>query len=152
MFRPKLSDAEREQLLTSLRSTIGAKYNTVRVFSFIFRLAMKTYFGISNPLSPSPVVYHPPNTHPFLQQITGRDENGVICTDAILPRLLAVSKDFRENVGKLRLDANALKSWSINDVLVSNKHGIFQTRTQMSKCWLDLCSLFHVHDFKFSLG
>lgn len=37
VFRPNLSLQEREQLIKSLQTLIGHKYDTVRVYSFVFR-------------------------------------------------------------------------------------------------------------------
>ena len=51
VFRPKLSEEELNQLLRSLKSLIGQQYDTVRVYSFVARLAAHAWFGKVFPLS-----------------------------------------------------------------------------------------------------
>lgn len=50
VFRPKLSEDELNQLLRSLKSLLGQQYDTVRVYSFVARLAAQAYFGKAFPL------------------------------------------------------------------------------------------------------
>jgi len=204
VFRPKLSDEEKARLLRSLYSLVGQQYDTVRVYSFVARLALHAYFGARFPLKPlvaarrkesdllysnhggiTPLqsgVWKPkgegskPNeqeaqalaaanhAHSRLSRITtigGRQEENVdsapflharqkvtaaahaaadaathaaqavICTDAILPRLLSASAEWRAALSdsspvasrrlRSKLDFFKLRSWSINDVFQVSK-------------------------------
>jgi hypothetical protein len=37
VYRPRLADVERENLIESLRTLVGQQYNTIRVYSFVAR-------------------------------------------------------------------------------------------------------------------
>ena len=143
VFRPKLSASEREKLLASLATLIGHPYDTLRVYSFIFRLAIFKYLGLLKP-------FQQDHTNRQTGTGTGAGTGGIeagrrgsgvgagvsvsgvpqysnqfesyICTDAILMRTLNVSKDFQVAARKLQLDYSTLRSWSINDVTQLNRY------------------------------
>jgi hypothetical protein len=203
VFRPKLTQSELDSLLRSLKSLIGQQYDTVRVYSFVARLALSSYFGARFPLAAPrlkqlqgsaahDLVYDNSGVLPLasgvwtergdgttpsaqaeqiaqaartrtgrIATIGGRNEENVdgaefmrsssssaadeppqsneavICTDAILPRLLSASAEWRAALGvgpsgslhasasglsrgaaalRKKLDYFHLRSWSINDV------------------------------------
>jgi len=127
VFRPKLTDAQRQKLLTSLSTLVGHPYDTIRVYSFIFRLAIFKYLGMLKPFRSDSMDL----TAGKEGSASGDFSGGVthysdqlesyICTDAILTRILNVSKDFQQAARKLKLDYSTLKSWSINDVTQLNR-------------------------------
>jgi hypothetical protein len=51
VFRPKLTQDELDSLLRSLKTLVGQQYDTVRVYSFVARLALSSYFGARFPLA-----------------------------------------------------------------------------------------------------
>jgi hypothetical protein len=99
VFRPNLRDTEIRRLVLDLHKLVGLKYDTIRVYSFIARLASERYFGLKRPLGP-------------------QAKNQLICTDAILSRMVEVSPQFRAGVQRVRrnLDVTTYRSWSINDI------------------------------------
>ena len=52
--------------------------------------------------------------------------SGVLCTDAILDRLVATSPWIAEQVERTRLDKHAFHSWSIRDVIRLERLGVLQ--------------------------
>jgi hypothetical protein len=107
VLRPKLADAEVQHFLQSLLKLIGERYNTLRVYSFIFRLGAFKHLGIKLAL-------------PNARQLLGTMHEIFICTDAIIYRLLESSAAWRDRLqgGALPKDYRTLGSWSINDLLV----------------------------------
>ena len=128
VYRPQLSAAQRAELIASLQALIGSQYDAVKVFRFIAQLASRQ----STQQRRSRAAL-PPADLASLSSITS-PSSSLICTDAILNRLLAVSPAFRQLLQRFAqpaaaassssssspplppLDVLQLRSWSINDV------------------------------------
>ena len=132
VLRPTLSDAEAAAFLSSLSSLIGQPYDTTRVLQLIAQLATKQHRQQQRP-PPTAATQRPtlsdeqpppllsaPCPAPALLSVTS-PSSSLICTDAILHRLLSASAAFRLLLGEeanagLSLDVLQLGSWSIHDL------------------------------------
>lgn len=123
VLRPKLKQNELNQLLLTLNNLIGQKYDSIKVYSFIAKLAIQKFITGKNKQF---LIKHPAIKDSLILSNTLNNKNNYnnsndihsfICTDAILSRLMGVSEEFRCTVESLNyLDYSLLKSWSINDV------------------------------------
>lgn len=145
VYRPRLNSKETQELIQSLYQLVGVKYDTVRVYSFIARLAFSKYLRLGSPVASSVEGQESSKNvsrmSKILQQFRNRLPSSLtsssssssssknsnntpfagqqfICTDAILDRLAQVSSEFRNAVQKSKLfDFSTYRSWSINDVV-----------------------------------
>lgn len=106
VLRPRLRADEREALVESLLSLVGERYHTARVYTLIAGLWARKVSGLKVPL-------------PWSRGGSAEHRETLICTDAILERLLRHGSEIRERLAAEGLppDVAALGSWSINDVL-----------------------------------
>lgn len=132
-------------IVTDLSRRVGVKYDTVRVYAFVSRLAILKYLGLKTTLGePDAQQVSQAGDAPvhFLVQVVpvfcashlwaciaeigfvwSFSVPQVICTDAIFTRLMEASSELRTLVERARgkLDYNVVNSWSINDVETLNR-------------------------------
>ena len=143
VLRPHLTEQQRTALVQSLTPLIGQPYDTMRVLALIARLAtaqtadkrrqrrhnmwsgqrQSQHSRASSPTTVTGTAVLPP---PSSFSLPSSSLSSLICTDAILNRLLAVSPQFRaiveqwqrdsETTALLPLDFHTMHSWSINDI------------------------------------
>ena len=158
ILRPALSDEQRTALIQSLTPLIGRPYDTVRVLALIATLAtaqtadkrrqrrQRLWTGQQRQLlltrdsSNDSRDEHSASLTPLPSSLAGSSQSSLICTDAILDRLWAVSARFRhivqhwrrlsESSALLPLDLHTMHSWSIND-LHRIAHASQQLRTEL---------------------
>ena len=147
VLRPALTEQQRTALTHSLTPLIGQPYDTWRVLQLVARLATAQtadkrrerrhrLWGhgrqqqpslaaaddrTSNALSPATTT-----STSLSSSLPASSLSSLICTDAILSRLLTVSPRFRdivdgwrrlsESTALLPLDFHTMRSWSINDI------------------------------------
>ena len=141
VLRPALSHDQRTALIQSLTPLVGRPYDTLRVLTLIARLATaqtadkrrqrrQRLWSAARPYSGHTVADHAPSAHSATSAAINPPSStalsSLICTDAILNRLMAVSPRFRAILDRWRrlsdssslppLDFHTMHSWSINDL------------------------------------
>ena len=137
VLRPALSEQQRAALVQSLTPLVGQPYDTKRVLLLIARLAtaqtadkrrQKRHRMCSGQQQQQTLAADNLNSkaHSTTSTVPSSSLSSLICTDAILNRLLAVSPQFRAIVDRwqresdtsalLPLDFHTMHSWSINDL------------------------------------
>ena len=115
VLRPRLSHSEAAAFLSSLSALVGRPYDTVKVLQLIALLATQQRRRQQRAAPAS-------SPHAFsLSVLSSSPSSPLICTDAILHRLLSASPAFRALLGEEAavghpLDVLQLGSWSLHDL------------------------------------